>query len=107
MRFPQNVLVGDERVVRHLHPHWATVLWPAVIAAVLVVHIVLSVAGANPVNPITVFFRDWAAQLSLGLGDRFVPANESLRILLNFGLAALIWMVIGIVVVKLLRAISP
>ncbi len=35
MRFPQNVLVGNERVVRHLHPHWVTVLAPAVLAAVL------------------------------------------------------------------------
>lgn len=37
MGFPENVLAGDERVVRHLHPHWLSVAVPAAVAAVLVV----------------------------------------------------------------------
>ncbi|HSK61392.1 MAG TPA: hypothetical protein VK935_20305, partial [Actinomycetospora sp.] len=76
-------------------------------AAILVVHVVLAVAGANPANGITVFFSDLASNLTLGIGDLFLPASESLRIILNFGLAAVVWIVIGIVVSKLLNALAP
>jgi hypothetical protein len=78
-----------------------------VFAAILVVHVILSVGGANPANGITIFFRNLADNLTLGLGDLFLPASESLRIILNFGLAAVVWIVIGIVVSKLLNAIAP
>jgi uncharacterized membrane protein YdbT with pleckstrin-like domain len=30
MPYPDKVLVEDEEVVRHLHPHWLTVFWPVV-----------------------------------------------------------------------------
>lgn len=78
-----------------------------IFAAILVVHVILAVAGANPANSITIFFRDLANNLTLGIGDLFIPASESLRIILNFGLAAVVWIVIGIVVSKLLNALAP
>ena len=34
--YPDKVLGDDEEVVRHLHPHWLTVLWPIVALLVLV-----------------------------------------------------------------------
>jgi len=34
--YPDKVLGDDEEVVRHLHPHWLTVLWPIVLFLVLV-----------------------------------------------------------------------
>ena len=78
-----------------------------VFAAVLVVHVVLTVTGANPANGITVFFRDLADNLTLGIGDLFLPASESLRVILNYGLAAVVWIVIGLVLSRLLNAIAP
>lgn len=78
-----------------------------VFAFVLVIHVVLSVAGANPANGIAIFFRERAAQLTLGIGDLFLPASENLRVLLNFGLAAVLWLVIGIVLSKIILALSP
>ena len=35
--FPENVLAQDEQVVRHLHPHWLTVLVPTLVGVVAVV----------------------------------------------------------------------
>ncbi len=35
--FPENVLAQDEQVVRHLRPHWLTVLAPTLVGAVVVV----------------------------------------------------------------------
>jgi len=78
-----------------------------IFAAILVIHVVLAVAGANPNNGITVFFSSLADNLTLGIGDLFLPASESLRIILNFGLAAVVWLVIGVVVSKLLNALAP
>jgi hypothetical protein len=78
-----------------------------IFAAILVVHVILAVAGANPANGITVFFSDMANNLTLGIGDLFLPASESLRIILNYGLAAIVWIAIGIIVSKLLNALAP
>jgi hypothetical protein len=78
-----------------------------VLAAILVVHVILAVAGANPANGITIFFRDLADNLTLGIGDLFLPASESLRIILNYGLAAIVWIAIGIIVSRLLTALAP
>lgn len=78
-----------------------------VFAAVLVIHVVLTVAAANPVNGITVFFRDFANNLTLGIGDLFLPASETLKVILNFGLAAVVWIVVGVVLSKLLNALAP
>lgn len=36
MAFPENLLAQDERVVRHLHPHWLTVFLPSVLFILIV-----------------------------------------------------------------------
>lgn len=76
-------------------------------AAILVIHVVLFVAGANPVNGITVFFQNAADSLTLGIGDLFLPQSESLKIILNYGLAAVVWLVIGAVISRILAALAP
>ncbi len=43
MGFPENVLAQDEKVVRHLHPHWLTVLLPTVVGVLVVAATVVSV----------------------------------------------------------------
>lgn len=47
MGFPENVLARDEQVVRHLHPHWISVVKPAA-AAVLLVVVAVVVAVLTP-----------------------------------------------------------
>lgn len=42
MSFPENVLAQDEKVVRHLHPHWFTVLLPTVVGVVVVAAAVIA-----------------------------------------------------------------
>jgi hypothetical protein len=78
-----------------------------IFAAILVIHVVLFVAGANPGNGITVFFQSAADNLTLGIGDLFLPQSESLKVILNYGLAAVVWIIIGVVVSKILNAIAP
>lgn len=78
-----------------------------IFAAILVIHVVLTVASANPTNGITTFFASAADNLTLGFGDLFLPANESLRVILNYGLAAVVWLVIGIIIARILNALAP
>ncbi len=42
MGFPENVLAQDEKVVRHLHPHWLSVLLPTVVGVVVVAAAVIA-----------------------------------------------------------------
>jgi hypothetical protein len=75
------------------------------IVTVLVVHIVLTLLGANPENGLTQLVRDAADTLNLGLDDLFLPEDPRLGVLLNYGTAALLWFVITTVVVRLVRRI--
>jgi hypothetical protein len=75
-------------------------------ALVLVVHVLLTVGDANPANGITKFFSAAADPLALAFRDLFTPGNEQLRVLVNFGLAALFWLVVSSILSRLLRRLA-
>lgn len=81
---------------------WAGLL----IALVLVVHVLLTVGGANPDNGITSFFSTTADWFVLAFKDLFTPENAELRVLVNYGLAALFWLVVSGVLARLIRRLS-
>ncbi|GAA1870738.1 hypothetical protein GCM10009836_59250 [Pseudonocardia ailaonensis] len=76
------------------------------IVAVLVIHIVLTLLDANPGNGLTQVVRDLADYFNLGLNNLFLPAEPKLAVTLNYGTAAIIWLVITTVVVKLVRRVG-
>ncbi|SDN32350.1 YggT family protein [Allokutzneria albata] len=83
---------------------WAGTL----IAVLLVVHVVLTVGGANPDNAITRFVRAWADPLALAFRDLFPADRPETAVLVNYGAAAIFWLVVTSLVVKLLqRGSSP
>ena len=75
------------------------------IVTVLVLHIVLTLLGANPENQLTQWIRDLADVFNLGLSNLFLPEDPRLGVVLNYGTAALIWYAITMVVVRLVRRI--
>jgi len=77
-----------------------------VIAVILVVHIVLVLGNANPDNSITKGIADLARPLALGFKDLFSPSSPKLLVLVNFGLAALFWLVVGALVSRIIRRIA-
>lgn len=79
-----------------------------VIVAVLVVFIVLTLLDAYvpPVNYAAEFIGNAAGQFNLGLDNLFKPAEPKLSIALNYGVAAIVWLVITTVVVRLVRRIA-
>jgi hypothetical protein len=73
---------------------------------ILVAHIALTLGEANPANSITTFVAYWAERLQLGFQNLFTPADTDTRILLNFGLAALFWLVVSSVLARLVRRLG-
>lgn len=77
-----------------------------VVALILVIHVLLTVGHANPDNGITVFFGDAAEPLALAFRNLFTPENPELRVLVNYGLAALFWLIVSGIVARLIRRLA-
>jgi hypothetical protein len=75
------------------------------IVAVLVLHILLTLL-ANPQHELTVLVARLAGWFDLGLDGLFQPDDPALAVVLNYGLAALVWYLIMLVVVRLVRRIG-
>lgn len=76
------------------------------LAVVLVVHVVLTVGGANPGNVITSTVKGVAEPVALAFKDLFSPSDAKLRVIVNFGLAALFWLGVRAIVLKLVRRLN-
>jgi hypothetical protein len=76
------------------------------IVLVLVVYIVLTLLDANFGNTFAAAVRELANYFDLGLSNLFLPAQPKLAVALNYGVAALVWYVITVVVVRLVRRLS-
>lgn len=77
-----------------------------IIAVILVVHVVLTVGSANPDNWITSVFAELADPLALAFKDLFTPSDGKLRVLVNYGLAAVFWLVVTGIVARLIRRLA-
>jgi hypothetical protein len=75
-------------------------------AVVLGVHIVLVLGNANMANGFAAFVDGWASGITLGLTGLFTPGNVKLATLLNEGLAAILWLVIGGVLTYVIRRVA-
>lgn len=73
---------------------------------ILVAHIVLTLGDANPTNGITRFVAYWADRLQLGFRGLFNPADPRTGIALNYGLAALCWLVVSTVLARIVRRVG-
>ncbi len=83
------------------------VRWAGLIfAAILVLHVVFVIGEANEANGIVSFVRSWADGLALGFKDLFMPADVKLRVLVNFGIAAIFWLVVSSILAKIIRRVG-
>lgn len=83
------------------------VRWVGLIfALILVLHIVFTVAEANPENGIVEFVKSWAEGLTLGFKDLFTPEDAKLSVLVNFGIAAIFWLIVSSVGSNIIRRIG-
>ncbi|MBA8827445.1 hypothetical protein FHX42_004841 [Saccharopolyspora lacisalsi] len=75
-----------------------------VVVTVFALHVLFVVFDANQGNEFVSVVYALAQTLVLGLGDVFTPEGAVLGVVLNYGLAALIYLVVGQLIIKALRS---
>ncbi|WP_433870930.1 hypothetical protein [Saccharopolyspora sp. CA-218241] len=76
------------------------------IAVLLVVHAVLVVGGANPHNTVAHLTGVLAPPLTALVDDLFQPADPALGLVLNSGSAAVLWLLAGTMLGRLVRKVA-
>lgn len=76
------------------------------LVAVLAVHIVFVAFEANTSNEIVKTVGDWADDLAWQFRDIFQPENPKVSVAVNYGLAAIVYLIAGRIVVGLVRRLG-
>ena len=74
-----------------------------IIAVIIIAHIVFVLLNANNGNDIVSTDNDWATWLSTWFLNLFTPDSHDLNVTLNYGIAALFYLVIGAIGRRLLN----
>lgn len=83
------------------------VRWVGLIFAVILVgHIIFVIGEANPDNSIVSWAADWSEGLALGFHDLFQPQDPKLLVLINYGIAAIFWLVVSAIIAKVIRRVG-
>ena len=77
------------------------------IAALIVVHAVFVLFEANPANALVEFTAGWRDTFGWFTKDLFAPSDPKIAEAINDGLAALIWVVVGSLLSKLIVRLTP
>ncbi|CAA9245738.1 MAG: hypothetical protein AVDCRST_MAG52-1876 [uncultured Blastococcus sp.] len=79
----------------------------SVIAAVIVIHAVFVLFEANPANGLVSFTAGWRDTFGWFTKDLFTPSDPKIAEAINDALAALIWVVVGSLLSKLVVRLTP
>ena len=75
----------------------------ALFALIEVVYALMLIFGANQANAFFVFIRSIAEPLALFFPGLFNPGNYDVSVILNYGLAAVFWLVVTGIVARIVR----
>jgi hypothetical protein len=79
----------------------------SVIAALIVIHAVFVLFEANPANLLVEFTASIRDTFGWFTKDLFTPSDPTIAEAINDGLAALIWVVVGSLLSKLIVRLTP
>ncbi len=77
-----------------------------IVVIILVARVLLTVGGANPDNGITSFVTSWSDTFAWGFKNLFTPGDAKLRVLVNYGIAAIFWLIVSSIVARLIRRLG-
>ena len=77
-----------------------------VCVAVLLVRIGLAFVAVNPQNAIVRGIGGFADAVVLAFRDLFLPVDPRVRLAVNYGVAAIFWLIVGLVAARLLRGLG-
>lgn len=75
-------------------------------ALVLVVYVVLAGVGVNPQNGVAQLVGALADTVVLAFRDLFLPADPRLRVVVDYGLAAIFWLLAGAIASRIVRSLG-
>lgn len=75
----------------------------ALIALIFVLHIVFTLFGANQNSGFVAFDYDMARVFVFGFGDVFTPKDATIGLIANYGLATIVYLVVGRILHRTLR----
>ncbi|MDA3627344.1 hypothetical protein [Saccharopolyspora oryzae] len=78
-------------------------VFTGLIALIFVLHVIFVVTGANQDNGFVSFTYGTAKFFVFGLGDVFQPGDATIGVVLNYGLAALIYLFGGRIIARALK----
>ncbi len=93
-----SVMLAIARIIRVL---------TGIAAAIIVAAILLKVFGANPANTVVHDVHDVAQTLVGPFKNLFSIKNPKVSIAVNWGLAALAWLIVGGFVARLIARLAP
>jgi preprotein translocase subunit SecG len=76
-----------------------------IICVLLALHIAFVVFSANQDNAIVRTVNDWADWFAWRFRDIFVPKDERVGVLVNYGIAAVVYLIVGRIVAGLIRRV--
>ncbi|GAB3893014.1 hypothetical protein ACFQ1S_31475 [Kibdelosporangium lantanae] len=76
------------------------------LALVLVAHIVFVLAGARPDHPVATWAASWSDVIGLWFTNMFSTGDSDFTTVLNYGSAAVFWLVVTGVVARVLRNVG-
>jgi hypothetical protein len=79
----------------------------SVIAALIVIHAIFVLSEANPDNLLVRFTAGWRDTFGWFTKNLFTPKDPKIAEAINDGLAALIWVVVGSLLSKLIVRLTP
>ncbi|WP_425563716.1 hypothetical protein [Prauserella halophila] len=75
-------------------------------AMILVLHVIFVIGEANTENGIVQWVADSSENLAIGFHDLFQPEDPKLLVLINYGIAAIFWLVVSSIVAKVIRRVG-
>ena len=91
------------RLFRRRAPGDLVFLAAVVIAVIIVAHIVFVLLNANGGNDIVSTDNDWATWFSTWFLNLFTPSSHNLNVVLNYGLAAVCYLLVGGILRRLIN----
>jgi len=82
------------------------VLIASIVFLIIAIGIVLIVLGANPGNAVVQAVTSAARFLVGPFDGLFTVGNQKLETAINWGIAAFVWLILGILLARLLRAVG-
>lgn len=75
----------------------------AIIAIIIIAHIVFVLLNANTGNEIVSTFADWASFWATWFKNLFTPKDYKMSVFLNYGIAALFYLIVGGILRRILN----